>query len=489
MIDIEKQKKLLNSNRTLFLVWGVVILFILSERYQDIPTLIPMELCALSAIPFFIYARNKIKQGDFARAGWVTLIAMGISVTAVVQFSRGDTWVMGMAMSFAGALLVGQMLPNSDQAKGILLAVIFCAVIILSDVLFQDTFSLGLNETVIIIGLISLVFLFQIFRSYFEFSIGAKVLMITILILEISLGATILVIYLLLIGNQETGLLLFTGGLSPEEIMRNIFLVGSIALVIGSTAVILAIGLITRRINMISETMKEIAQDGQTLILDLPRQKDESWALTNSMNELSRYIMELSEIATRITNGDLTVETEPRSEHDLLGIAHQKMVQNLRDLIRSVKNSSNQLNQSSSLLEKSSQSASHTVAQISTVIQQVAESNQEQVISISDTSVQVDQLTNEIMGVSTGAEKQSQAITSASDLTSKINMSVLTVSENSKAGKASAEQTTTSANTGSEKVSDNLKVMELIKEKVDLSVDKVKLMGKNPKRLGRFWLR
>ncbi|MBI9044623.1 MAG: CZB domain-containing protein [Anaerolineaceae bacterium] len=167
-----------------------------------------------------------------------------------------------------------------------------------------------------------------------------------------------------------------------------------------------------------------------------------------------------------------------------VGNTYEQMRQNLKNLITDVSYNATNLNQSAHQLTSASDQSGQAATQISVTIQQVATGNQQQTESITRTAGQIDQLSQAIEGVARGAQEQASAIASASELTTRIAESAQSVSLDARSGADTAENTAITARSGSETVERNLIAMDTIKQKVDLSSEKVKLMGERSEEIG-----
>ncbi|MBI9044399.1 MAG: methyl-accepting chemotaxis protein [Anaerolineaceae bacterium] len=214
------------------------------------------------------------------------------------------------------------------------------------------------------------------------------------------------------------------------------------------------------------------------------KRQDEIGIIGIAFNNLIAYLSENADLAQLIADGDLTGEVIPKGDSDLLGNAFLTMTENLRKLISEVKINALNLNNSAHHLTDASDQSGQAANQINLTIQQVATGNQQQAESISRTANQIEQLGQAIDGVARGAQEQASSIAFASELTSRIAESVQSVSTDAKSGAETAENTAATARTGSETVERNLNAMGLIKEKVDLSSEKVKMMGKRSQEIG-----
>ena len=114
-------------------------------------------------------------------------------------------------------------------------------------------------------------------------------------------------------------------------------------------------------------------------------------------------LIELSEVAKKVANGDLTVEIEEDNDKGEIGIlknAIREMIGNLAAMIEQIKEVSEQMASSSEELSASGQQVSNTAEQVGTAIQEVASGAEEQSAQIDETRDNVSDLASGIDNVS-----------------------------------------------------------------------------------------
>ncbi|MEE8577627.1 MAG: methyl-accepting chemotaxis protein, partial [candidate division Zixibacteria bacterium] len=106
--------------------------------------------------------------------------------------------------------------------------------------------------------------------------------------------------------------------------------------------------------------------------------KDEIGVLADSFRKLIDYMKELSSVAERVANNDLTVQVEAKSEKDGLGIAFKTMITNLTGIIRQLGENSTQLvsaateiSSSSEQMSRGAQDQTQQVTQVSTAVEEM----------------------------------------------------------------------------------------------------------------------
>ncbi|MGH9943514.1 MAG: methyl-accepting chemotaxis protein [Pyrinomonadaceae bacterium] len=140
---------------------------------------------------------------------------------------------------------------------------------------------------------------------------------------------------------------------------------------------------------------------------------DEAGQLTAAMNEMTDYLKEMAGVAGNVAKGDLTVEVEPKSEHDQFGHAFKTMIADLRDSIGRIGHGSNQVasassqiaaasdqsKQSSETLASSSEEITATIHEMAASINQVASNTQTQSAAATETSAAVTEMVASLRGI------------------------------------------------------------------------------------------
>jgi len=212
--------------------------------------------------------------------------------------------------------------------------------------------------------------------------------------------------------------------------------------------------------------------------------KDEVGEVANALVQTHSYMTEMAETAHRISQGDLTVEVQPRSNQDRLGMAFAGMVVKLRGTVTQISDSAAELKSASDQLAQAANQAGEATNQVATTIQQVAKGTAAQTESVTRTSESIEQMNQAIGRVAQGAQEQSVAAEKAATLTAQIAASIQAVASSSQAGAQGSENAATIAQDGAEKVSAAVHGMEIIKQKVDLSASKVNEMGHRSNQIG-----
>lgn len=214
--------------------------------------------------------------------------------------------------------------------------------------------------------------------------------------------------------------------------------------------------------------------------------KDEIGDIGKSFNGIIGYMQDRAEVAQVIAANDLTVDPQPMSEKDELGLAFADMVANLRKAIGNVALNVTSLSAASQQLANAANQAGQATNQIAATVQQIAKGTADQATSINKTASAVEQMTQAIDGVARGAQEQSRSIGQASAVTEEINIAINQVANNATAVSSGSLTTSEAANKGAVTVERTLTGMQSIKEKVGISAEKVEEMGKRSEEIGQI---
>lgn len=279
-----------------------------------------------------------------------------------------------------------------------------------------------------------------------------------------------------------------SNAISQKTIKTN-FLVttifGSFSVFIGLIAAVVITRSITKPVKKIQLIAEELASGNVEVSIDVD-QKDEIGALAKAFQKLIDHIQETARNMVLLANGDLTITITPKSENDALGNSNLLMVQKLRSVIEGISNNAIQVDLSAQDLASAADQAGFATGQISTTFQEIAKSTQKQTESVSEASNIIEQMVQTIDGVAKGAQEQAMAVGKASEITAQLSESIEKVATNAFAVSSGAAQASQAANEGSKTVEKTINGMQRIKEKVDISAQKVQEMGERSAEISKI---
>jgi methyl-accepting chemotaxis protein len=207
-------------------------------------------------------------------------------------------------------------------------------------------------------------------------------------------------------------------------------------------------------------------------------------------NRVSNYMVFVEQVA----RGDLTAmlpgrgdETEQsESDDDLyqLGENLSTMVDGLSQMVQRARETADKVATASQQISDGSNQSAQSMQQVAMTIQQIADGTSQQTTSVTRAIVTVDEVTQAIDGVARGSQEQAGAIGQVAGLTDKISDVTQGVVNNAQAGTASTAQAAEAARSGAETVRKTIKGMHSIRERVDISAQKVREMGHHSEQIG-----
>jgi methyl-accepting chemotaxis protein len=109
------------------------------------------------------------------------------------------------------------------------------------------------------------------------------------------------------------------------------------------------------------------------------KSRDEIGDTARAFERMISYLQDLAGSASRIAGGDLTVDVEPKSERDVLGVAFRTMSTNLRALVTQVSGAAQNMSTASGQMSTTSEETSRAVEEIARAVQDVATGAERQV--------------------------------------------------------------------------------------------------------------
>ncbi len=211
---------------------------------------------------------------------------------------------------------------------------------------------------------------------------------------------------------------------------------------------------------------------------------DEFGLAGKALAAVERYLLELSGVAVEIADGNLLVDVTPHSKKDELQVAFKRMATSLREKMMSLAQDSTSLQATSELLTQAAEQSGTEKEVIVATIREVATAIQNGAMESNKVASMIGEISRAIDGVSQGAQEQAKAVQQASQLTNEMNASIAQVAEIARKVKQGAELTTETAQGGSTTVEQTIQGMQIIKEKVDHSAERVREMGERSNEIG-----
>jgi methyl-accepting chemotaxis protein len=166
------------------------------------------------------------------------------------------------------------------------------------------------------------------------------------------------------------------------------------------------------------------------------------------------------------------------------GVAFSAMVEQLRGLVTQIAENMSTLSMASNQLITTATESGQSVSLISTTIEQVAIGTTQQSEAAAHTAAAIEQVAESINEVARGAQEQTLAVGTASDITAQISVAIEQVSANAHDQAKGAAEAVHTSRTSASIVEETVAGMERIKSKVDLSTQRVQEMGQRSKQIG-----
>ncbi len=216
------------------------------------------------------------------------------------------------------------------------------------------------------------------------------------------------------------------------------------------------------------------------------RSNDEMGTLAAAYSKAIEYMKEMADATSRVADGDLTIEAKPRSQKDVLGNAHARLIARQRDLIGKMKNAASNVAEASKQLSRASEQTAQAAQQISVTIQDVAKGANGQSSSLQQTASSMSQLTAAINQIAKGAEEQAESIQEATGIVKEVSAAIGEVAANAQAGAEAWGVTATSAAEGARMTHETVKGMGKIRKAMDLVSTRVTDLGGRSEEIGKI---
>ena len=278
--------------------------------------------------------------------------------------------------------------------------------------------------------------------------------------------------------------------IEQDEVMQSVSQLGiwltAAAIIIALAFSLLAffvVGSLMHPLSAVTEAARRIAVGDISQEIKVVR-RDEVGLLAEAFQYMTQYLNELASAANHLANGDLTIETSPKSDGDVFGLAFSKMIAYLRTTVNQVSESAISVGMASDQLAQTSEQAGKATNQIATTIQQVAQGTSQQVEAISRTTLSVDKMGDIIAQVSDGAKEQELSVSKASETAAKISSSMYHLAKATQSNSQNSARGAETARSGASIVEETVKGMEVIRSRVGVSASQIQEMGTQSQQIG-----
>jgi len=238
-------------------------------------------------------------------------------------------------------------------------------------------------------------------------------------------------------------------------------------------AVALCVVLLTRRmlkpLDEITQVASRLSEGDISKDVDY-RSENELGKIADAFRSVISYQREMAGTAEAIASGDLSVEVTPKSPVDQLGMSFKTMVANLRAFVREVSQGSATLVDASGLLAKASKEMRDGSNAIQHATREVAQS--------------AGQAAHTSQSIAADNENLARVAAKATETVNRLKELILGIVESSNSQKAALEDTAENVGTASQAVKSATDGMQKIREQVESASDKATQLGQKGEQIG-----
>ena len=201
--------------------------------------------------------------------------------------------------------------------------------------------------------------------------------------------------------------------------------------------------------------------------------KSEADVLGNAFVKMTDYLRGMAGAAERFAKGDLTVSVTPQSEADVLGKAFVAMADNLNEVLGRVREASVGLKQAKEQLGTAADEAATASSQVATTTGEVAQGTGDQAQSVQAVNASVEKVT------ASAATIEEQAQRSVAE-------AAVAMAQRANDAAKSADQATSTARDGAASVQKTVEGMDRIKETVATASEEIPKLGERSAEIGKI---
>jgi methyl-accepting chemotaxis protein len=211
---------------------------------------------------------------------------------------------------------------------------------------------------------------------------------------------------------------------------------------------------------------------------------DEIGRMAQAFGGTIEYMRSMADSAERLASNDLTVDVEPRSDKDSLGLAFRTMAANLREAIGEVRTASATLADTSAQVNAAAAQSGTASGQVARTISQVAAGAGDQARAASETSTAAAELSAVIGQVGAGAAETSARVTAAARALEEMGGAISEATAASDEVGQVADAAALAADHGARAVGESVSGMARIKDAVEGAAVKVAQLGAKGNQIG-----
>ncbi len=204
--------------------------------------------------------------------------------------------------------------------------------------------------------------------------------------------------------------------IAPAVLVRNRLLLGGLLVaIIGILLSLWQVNTITRPLIAMNTVARRLAVGDIEQEVD-HEGEDEVGQMAENFRHIITYQRQMAQSATRIAEGDLSVQIVAKSAQDMLGNAFVTMIERLRLLIRNTQETAEDVAQSSQQLNDAANQSGVATQQIAQTIGHVAQGTAQQADGVGRAREIVGEQSRAIEGIAEGAQQQALVVEAAQRL-------------------------------------------------------------------------
>ena len=206
--------------------------------------------------------------------------------------------------------------------------------------------------------------------------------------------------------------------------------------------------------------------------------------INSNLGQLIDALNSVAQVATRIAEGDLTVNVQARSEEDQLMQSLSQMIGNLIQLVGDVQENADALANASELLSTTANQAGEATHQVASTSQELARGASDQAATAQETASSMQEMQDSIGHIAKGSQEQAEGVEKASVAVGEMSTSTEKLAENATEAAAGSKSAAEAAKTGAERTRQTVEGMEKITATVDTAASKVTGLGSQSEKIG-----
>jgi len=182
---------------------------------------------------------------------------------------------------------------------------------------------------------------------------------------------------------------------------------------------------VSKPIESITLVAQNISQGDINQYIDID-QKDEIGLLAEAFKDMTEYLKQRAEVAEKISNGDLSITIDKKSQADILSASFIKMINNLKHMMQGVLGHADNISNSSGKLLTLAKGLSTNAGSLNEMSNTVASASEQMSVNISVVSTNTNAMTSSISEIASSSEEArsvtQNAVKSAESATKMIDM-------------------------------------------------------------------